>query len=287
MKTSIINITILLLSLSCVYLHPSLAGSHSHRPHYNTRSVVSQPFTKEELNNFLHIEYIIDGDKKTFGELNDVMFLKTTGHHIRNKKDVKEEDKEMHITVGDPNVYYCYNILAPYLSVGQKIKITCPNAIPSKTVVGRIPYKNMIFEIEVLALNKAWKLQEVIDTFKVEYLTTGDKNYMAHLGDTVVFEYYEYNAKTNEKLFDWKDYNSGNYDHKFKLGSHLVNECLEIVLTTAHMGQDLKFYCPQKYNVREGRDDLDYEKLYGLRHPFDTYIVGHLKGVIKHHREEL
>jgi len=257
--------------------------SKKHKPHYFHRLQLSDTITKEELEHFLQIEYIIDGDKKEFGELNDVLDLKSHAIYTRNNKVIREPDRTIHIVVGDPTFYYCLNILAPFLSKGQKVKITCPNAVPSKSFVGRIPYKTMDFEIEVEKINKAWKLKEIQDVFKVEYLSEGETDIYPRLSDVIQLNFKMYHANTHKMIYDSSDLTAKKFDSRFILGHHDILECFEIVLPTCHLGQRVKFYCPQKY--------LRYEKHSGKEEEFeydhDVYLEGVLDKVTKYFKEDL
>lgn len=278
MKALIIVISFTIL-FSFAILH-SVFVSKWHKPHFTTRETQPESFTKDEVDHLLNTEYILDGNNKLFGEINDVIDLKTTAIFIRGGKVKREEDREIHVVVGDANVYYCFNLIASFLTEGQKLKITCPNRILTKTTVGRIPYKTMDIEIEVLKINKAWKLNEIIETFDVKFLDEGNSKHFARLGDTIFFEYKEY-ALNGTLVFDWESYYSGNYDHKFVLGAHDVQECIEIVLPTSHINQNIRFKCPQEYKTRGLGDRAKID------HNFTTYIEGYVRQIRKNYREDL
>jgi len=257
--------------------------SKKHKPHYFHRLQLSDSITKEELEHFLQIEYIIDGDKKEFGELNDVVDLKSHAIYTRNNKVIREPDRSIHIVVGDPTFYYCLNILAPFLSKGQKVKITCPNAVPSKSFVGRIPYKTMEFEIEVEKINKAWKLKEIQDVFKVEYLSDAGTDSYPRLGDIILFNFKMYHANTHEMIYDSTEFKVTKFPFRFVLGHHESLECFEIVLPTCHLGQRLKFYCPQKYLRTDMHTGTEKEFVYD----HDVYLEGVVDHLNKYFKEDL
>lgn len=284
-KVFLISICLVLSLLATLVEGHTSFISKAEKPHFTTRRHYHPAnFTKDEIDHLLNIEYIIDGDKKAFGEVNDVIDLKSTVIFTRNGKVKREEGKELHIVVGESNVYYCFNILAPFLSAGMKLKISCPNRVPTKSIVGSIPYKTIDFEIEVHMIHKAWKRQEIIDTFNVKFITEGDSKHFARVGDMITFEYQEFNKKTGEKVWDWyrtkKEWlNKPDYSHAFVLGVHHVEHCVEIVLPVAHYDQQIEFECPVKYRERgldRGNSIIDFH--------FDTIIKGHIKAIEKSYR---
>jgi hypothetical protein len=279
----IINVLLVLIYISSVY---SLGHvSHLHKPHFFHRSHYSDVITKEELNNLFNVEYIMDGDKKAFGEVNDVMDLKVTAIFKRGKKEVREAEREMHVSIGDSNIYYCYNIVSAFLSVGQKIKIVCPNRIGSKVFVGKIPHKDIVLEIEVLKISKAWKLAEIEETFKVQYLDDGKTTHFTKMGDVVDFHHFMYHAETNEEVYSYKTNYLAKHHWQYVIGHHDAIECVEIVLSLVHLGQNIRFFCPQKYcRYEKFKQSLGEEELW---HTFDTWVEGHIHAVRKPIHEDL
>lgn len=279
------GITLLLaLSLIClINCHYKVTGRH--KPHYNTWNEYSDNFTKEEVEKILNIEYLIDGDKKTFGEINDVIDLKVHGIFVRGKKVVTENDREVHIVVGQPDHFYCYNILAPYLSKGQKLRITCPNNLPAgrkQKAVGTHPHKPINLEIEVLSISKAWKKKEVEEIFKVEYLNKGMDWIHPRLGDLIYFHYVMYNAKTGERVFTTERgiYNERETTLRFtyNVGDHWAPECFEIVIPLLHQGQKAKFLCPKKYLWSEKNNKAEFD--------FDVIVECKLESIHKNYQED-